>query len=82
MPKISAYILQNDGKFSAVDGHSGKILGHCVRTGLTRRRPGSRGSWISSTTESFRCRVDGTEYVGRNGGAGLHINLRPAKRQK
>lgn len=80
MSRIGGYIVQKDGKFVLQDG-SGSTIAKCKRTGVTRRRPGSRGAWISGTTEAFRCQTpDGDQFVGRNGGAGLSISLRKSKR--
>lgn len=77
---LDGYIVEKDGRFTLQSG-TGRVMAKCVRTGVSRRRPGSRGSWISSTTESFRCETpDGQQFVGRNGGSSLAIFLRKSKR--
>lgn len=78
MSRVHGYIKKEGSDFFVTTWH-GKKLGKCVRTGVSQNRYG-RGSWISTTIESFRCAVDGQQYVGRNGGEGLLITLRPSKK--
>ena len=75
---VSGYVhKENDGSYSLVTWDGSKTL--CQLTNTSKWKNSGR-YYISSHQFAWTAMIDGIKYNGRNGGEGLHLCMRVAKK--